>query len=434
MGEYMKLKIVLKTVQGQIINGANENQKIRKIQIDSRKVSKNDLFIAIQGKNFDGHDFIEDAIKNGANAIICEKNIDIKTNVPIIKVESTVSALGALALYNRMKYRDVKVIGITGSNGKTTTKELISLILSKNYRVLKSEKSFNNNLGIPQTLLEINDNYDFVVLEMGMNHEGEIDYLSNISLPDYGIITNIGSAHIGYLKSKRNILRAKCEIINGMNRGTLFVNGCDKYLKRIKIKDNELIKVVNRAENVCCDIDKTSFDYKDEHFIFNVPGKHLLMDVILAIEVCLHLNVPIDKIKEAILEYKTLEGRVNVIKKDNITIIDDSYNSNYESLVGSLDLLEKGYNIVVLGDILELGDKSVRIHKRINKYIKKKPISEVLLIGDYTKYIKGKHFENIGELTDYLNSIIKPNCTVLIKGSALMNLKDLKDKIKVSVF
>ena len=172
----MKLKTILKITNGKIINNVDAKEKIRKIQIDSRKVKKNDLFIAIVGKNKDGHDYINDAIKAGANAIICEKNINIETNIPIIKVTSTINALGSLALANRIKNKNIPLIAITGSCGKTTTKELISLILSKKYNVLKNEGSLNNHLGLPMTLLDLNDKYDVAVLEMGMNHENEISY------------------------------------------------------------------------------------------------------------------------------------------------------------------------------------------------------------------------------------------------------------------
>ena len=391
----MKLKTILKITNGKIINNVDAKEKIRKIQIDSRKVKKNDLFIAIVGKNKDGHDYINDAIKAGANAIICEKNINIETNIPIIKVTSTINALGSLALANRIKNKNIPLIAITGSCGKTTTKELISLILSKKYNVLKNEGSLNNHLGLPMTLLDLNDKYDVAVLEMGMNHENEISYLSNIALPNYGIITNIGSSHIGNLGSKKNILKAKMEITDGISNGILIVNGEDKYLKKVKYKN--IIKVKNDAYDLSYEFSQTTFklniDNKEYSIKFNVPGKHLIMDVLLAIKVGLLFNVEVEDIISSIDEYRAVNGRLNIILKDELTIIDDAYNSSFESLMGSLSLLnKKTHNIVILGDILELGDKSYKIHKKINKKIKKFLIEHLLLIGEYTKVINGIHW------------------------------------------
>ena len=426
----MKIKTVLKVVDGVIINNGSILSKIRKITIDTRKINKNDLFIAIKGNNFDGHDFIEEAIRKGVNAVIVEKDVLIETNIPIIKVNSTIEALGKLSKYNREKYRNIPIIAVTGSCGKTTTKELISLVLTQKYNVLKNEGSLNNHLGLPTTLLELNNKYDVAVLEMGMNHLNEISYLSNICLPDYGVITNIGTSHIGLLGNKKNIFKAKMEILDGMDNGYLIVNGMDKYLKRIKY--DKTIKVLNNITNLKCDFEKTTFtlniDNKDYDFAFNVPGKHLIIDVLIAIKVGIMFNVEIDKIIEAISKYKMIKGRVNIIKKDDLKIINDSYNSSFESLMGSLDLLNKNdYNIVVLGDILELGKHSYKIHKKIAKNIKKRPIDEILTIGTYTKVIKSNHFDNLDDLINYLNKIIKPNTTILIKGSAKMNLSKLVD-------
>lgn len=429
----MKLKTILKITNGKIINNVDAKEKIRKIQIDSRKVKKNDLFIAIVGKNKDGHDYINDAIKAGANAIICEKNINIETDIPIIKVTSTINALGSLALANRIKNKNIPLIAITGSCGKTTTKELISLILSKKYNVLKNEGSLNNHLGLPMTLLDLNDKYDVAVLEMGMNHENEISYLSNIALPNYGIITNIGSSHIGNLGSKKNILKAKMEITDGISNGILIVNGEDKYLKKVKYKN--IIKVKNDAYDLSYEFSQTTFklniDNKEYSIKFNVPGKHLIMDVLLAIKVGLLFNVEVEDIISSIDEYRAVNGRLNIILKDELTIIDDAYNSSFESLMGSLSLLnKKTHNIVILGDILELGDKSYKIHKKINKKIKKIPIEHLLLIGEYTKVINGIHFDDLDSLLNYLYKILRPDSLILIKGSAKMNLKYIVDDLK----
>lgn len=429
----MKIKTILKITNGTIINDCKEVSKIRQIQIDSRKVKKNDLFIAMKGKFQNGHDFIDDAIANGAKAIICEEDVEV-TDVPLIKVESSLNALASLALANRIKYKDIPLIAVTGSCGKTTTKELISTILSKKYRVLKNLGNYNNHLGLPQTLLKLNNSYDVAVCELGMNHPGEIEHLTNLCLPDYSIITNIGTSHIGYLKSKRNIFKAKMEILSGMSGGYLLLNNTDKYLKKVRSKKVEVVKVNNDAINVRYEVDKTSFDLNIDgklyHFTFNIPGRHIMMDILLAIKVALMFKVPVEDIVKAVGEFEAYKGRLDVVKIDEMTIIDDCYNSSYESLMGSLSLLKKDdYNVVILGDILELGKKSEKIHKKINKRMKKMPINEVLLIGDETKVMDGIHFDSIDELQEYLDNHEKKG-VFLIKASSAMDLGLISNHLK----
>jgi len=394
---------------------------INKIETNSKNVECGDLFIAIKK----GHEYIYEAIDNGAVAVITEdkKCYDCLT----INVDDTIIALGKIASYIRNLY-NIPLIAITGSCGKTTTKELISLILSLKYKVLKSEKNKNNHIGLPLTLLNLNDSYDFVVTEMGMNNKGEISYLSKICKPDYGVITNIGSAHVGNLGGIRNIYKAKMEILDGIKDGCLIVNGEDKHLKKVKYKN--IIKVNKRllnVQNIKYYFDKTEFDINDIHFIFNIPGKSLLNDLFIAIKIGLMFDISLNDMSEAIFNFKNIEGRLNILKKD-YTIIDDSYNSSYEALVNSLELLklkeEKKY--IVLGDMLELGKYSKRYHKKVNKVLNKIKNKEVLLIGNYTKYIKGKHFDRIDDIINYLSLKLSKDSILYIKGSRAMNL----DKIK----
>jgi len=230
----MNVQMINKIVNGNI--NIDYDFKINKIKTNSKEVEEGDLFIAINK----GNDYIDEAINNKASCIIIEQ--DKIVDIPTIKVESTINALGLIANYIRRQY-DIPLIAITGSNGKTTTKDLISLILSSKYNILKSEKNQNNHIGLPQTLLKLNNKYDVVVLELGMNHLNEISYLSKICLPNYGIITNIGTAHIGNLGSKKNILKAKKEILDGLN-GYLLTNNNDRYLRKIKYKN--IIKVNNK--------------------------------------------------------------------------------------------------------------------------------------------------------------------------------------------
>ncbi len=400
----------------------NTDLRINKITTNSKEVTKGDLFVAINN----GHNYIDEAIKNGATCVITMDNKHHE--VLTIHALDTKEVLYKLSMYVRNLY-NIPLIAITGSTGKTTTKDLISLILEKKYNVLKSLKNHNNNIGLPNTLLNLNDTYDVAVVEMGMNHFNEISLLSKIAKPNYAIITNIGSAHIGNLGSKKNILKAKEEILDGMDNGILLVNKKDKYLK--KIKYDNTIRVGKKSIGV-----KKIKYYKDyiefyigkTKFRFNYPFKHLLPDVFLAIQVGLLFDVDLNLISKSISEYKTEVGRLNIIK-GKYTIIDDSYNSSYEALIGALSKLkhERNHKIIILGDILELGNFSYKYHKKINKYLKKIRNKEVLLIGEYTKNINGVHFETVESINKYLRKRNIDNSIIYIKGSRKMNL----DKIKI---
>ena len=298
----MYLKDIFKLIGGNLYSDV----KVNKIKTNSKEISEGDLFIAINS----GHDYIIDAINNGASAIISEK--DFNYDIPKIIVNSTIESLGKIAKYIRSSY-NIPLIAITGSVGKTTTKELIYSILSEKYKVLKSLKNQNNHIGLPLTLFNLDATYDVIVVELGMNHFNEISYLSQICKPDYAIITNIGSAHIGNLGSKKNILKAKLEILDGLNNGYLIVNKNDKYLKKlkypniIKVNDKTLkVKNLNIGKNVTFDID-------DVHFIFN-SYSHLLDNVFIAIKIGLMFDIDLKTISEVIKKYQNIEGRLNIIK------------------------------------------------------------------------------------------------------------------------
>lgn len=408
----------------EILNLLNYKQEkdiiINKFETNSKFVEKDDCFIAINN----GHKYVKEAIKNGAKVVIVSNNKEY--DCLTVNVNDTVLALKIISKYIRNLY-DIPLIAITGSCGKTTTKELIYYILSNKYNVLKSEKNYNNHIGLPLTLLKLNDSYEVVVVEMGMNHKNEIKYLSDIAKPNYGIITNIGSAHIGNLGSKKNILNAKLEILNGLN-GILLVNKNDKYLNKVKYSD--IIKVSDKllnVKNIKYFLNRTEFDIDNTHFVFNMPGKLVLNDLFIAIKIGLLFNVDIEDICKSVNNFKNISGRLNIVSTD-ITVIDDSYNSNYEALINSLEILKSNHQhkIIILGDMLELGKFSKKYHKKINSYLKKIKNKDVLLLGEYTKYIKGVHFKSIEDINNYLKKHIKKEDIIYIKGSRKMNL----DKIK----
>lgn len=427
----MNIDVLLNIIDGKYLNEGIK-RKINDIKIDSRKINRNDAFVALIGTNFDGHDFIKEVLKRKPSVIIVCKKIDITTKVPIILVEDTYDALIKIGSFFRCKY-DIPVVAVTGSVGKTTTKEIISDILSKKYKVLKSEKNYNNHIGIPLALSKLNNNYDVCVLEMGMNHLGEISKLSKMVKPNVGVITNIGTSHIGNLGSKKNILKAKMEIIDGIEEGMLVVNGKDKLLK--KIKHHNILKCGKKLKPYDVRVsDKVSFklliNNEVHKFHYNSPSKNIIMDFIIAIQIGLLFNVEIEDIKDALINYKMPEARMDIIVKNTTKIINDCYNASLESTIASISVLkyEKSKKIVILGDILELGKYTTKIHQYLGKHLRKLKNTDILLIGENIKNIKGenyKYFNNNQELINYLSNLNLDNTTILIKGSRRMRLEEI---------
>lgn len=432
----MTIKEIIKITHGKIISGEKTNKEVGKICIDSRIIEPNDIFITLKGNKTDGTNYIKEAIKR-ASLIITNKKIKLENNTPIIKVKNTKKVLQQIGIYNRKKYIDKPVIAITGSVGKTTTKELISEIFKTKYNILKTEGNMNNEIGVPITLSKINKNHDIIILELGMNHLKEIEKLSKMCRPQTAIITNIGTSHIGNLKTQENILKAKLEITKYLNKGNLIINGTDFYLN--KIKENKKYSIIKTDEKIISNIiknDKLYFDIKlknKTHKIeFNIPNKYLIENILLAIKTAQIYEIPINNIITAINNFKSQNKRTNIIKlENNITLIDDTYNASLESIKSALSLLEeKNENIIILGDVLELGEHAEKIHKEIEQELKKTKRKEILTVGENTKTIQiSKHFNNNQEIIEYLKNKNLKDKTILIKGSRGMHLEEIKDYI-----
>ena len=428
----MNIEEIYKISDGIIINGKIDNKIINDVQIDSRKVKKNSLFICIKGKNDDGHNYIEKVLKKSI-CIIVEKDIKVKSNTLIIKVENTLDFLYKLGLYIRNKYINVPLIAVTGSVGKTTTKELLVHILKNKYNILYSKGNNNNNIGIPLTLTQYK-NENLIILELGMNHLKEIEKLSNMVKPNTSIITNIGSSHIGNLGSKRNIYKAKLEIIKGMNKGNLVLNINDKYLKKYKNKSLNIYYNDFEIKNVLCS-NKLYFtliyDKKEYNIKFNIPNISLIDNISLVIKTCLLYKIDMKDIISNLETFQTLEGRNKYIYLNNVTLIDDCYNASYESIISSVNALKNKESIIILGDILELGKYSKKIHKKLGKTIKKN--KNILTVGKNmkitSKYCNGINFNNNKELINYLNKMDLKNKYILLKGSRGMHLEEVKKYI-----
>ena len=446
---------VVKAVSGTVLHNVDIfGAKIYGVTIDSRKDTFSGLFIPLKGERNDGHDFITQAFKNGAVCSFTEYESDDIPGKILIKVDSTNEALKRLAEYY-MTLFSIPVVAITGSSGKTTTKELIASVLAMKYKVLKTEGNFNNEIGLPLTVFGIDDSTECAVLEMGMNHAGEIHNLSKIGKPDICIITNIGVAHIMNLGSREGILKAKSEIFDYMKpNGLAVLNGGDTMLAAVKPRLKNVVTFGFGDENevyaddvVSKGLDGVSFVLKSEGVSSPINmktfGKHAVLNALAAALVGLKLEVPIADIKKSLEEFDPPAMRSSVIKglDNKLTIINDAYNANPDSVCAAIDVLAevKGIRACVLGDMGELGDFSESMHKEVGEHVAKACIERVVCVGDDDK--AGKIYEAVSlvyreyfdrfvyyfatqdEMLEKLSNIICEGDTVWVKASRSAGLE-----------
>lgn len=445
----MLVKEIMEATSGQLISGSREDE-ITHFTQDSRACQKGSMYIPLIGANHDGHDFIPSAFEHGASAIITQKRIDAPDK-DVILVKDTLKALGDMARYVREK-SNALVVGITGSVGKTSTKDMIYSVVSQKYRALKTLGNYNNNIGLPLTILRYT-NEEAMVIEMGMNHLGEIDYLTHIAMPDVAAITNVGTAHIGEVGSRDNILKAKMEITHGLKKGgVLVVNHDNDKLATVKEKDYHLMTIgiddpaMLKAEDVKLDENGSSFSLVHEgtRYVVRVPvaGKHFVYNALVAIACGLSLNISMDDCIKGVENFELTKNRADRLTlKDGITLYDGTYNANLDSMKASIAVLAQhtGRRIAVLGDMLELGDYEEALHREVGKALCEKNIDLTLAVGKASEYIidevkkngrAGYHFNSNEELEDALMSMLKPHDTILVKASNGMHLKDIVEKLK----
>ncbi|KAB3538593.1 UDP-N-acetylmuramoyl-tripeptide--D-alanyl-D-alanine ligase [Alkaliphilus pronyensis] len=444
---------ICKACNGSIISyGKTETAK--GVSTDTRAIEKDMLFVPLVGERFDGHTFIKEAQKRGASGALVEggKAIDTKEyeDFYLIQVKDTPTALSNLSKYFRDKFK-IPFIGVTGSTGKTSTKDMIASVLSSKFSVLKTIGNFNNHIGLPLTLFNLEEHHQFAVLEMGMSALGEISNLVKIVKPEIGVITNIGMSHIEHLGSKANIMKAKMEITEYMNEGNyLLVNGDDEYLQNLKgidtpyekvffglSKDNDFYPIEVNQDNGY----NITIAFEGENYIFNLPqyGIHNVYNGLAAIWIGKHYGVSPSEIQKAFNDYSPTKMRMEIIEINNYRIINDAYNANPDSMKAAIDVvsnLKGGRRIAVLGNMLEMGKFSEEGHRIVGSYLAKSKANMLITVGKDAAWIAKEVIKGNSNIDTYivnsnkeayekLSALIQADDIILIKGSRGMQMEEI---------
>lgn len=423
-----KLFLVLDNLLG--IREQLNLDKIENVIMDSRKVQKGDLFFAINN----GNKYINEVLEKGASIVVADNYLGDDKRV--FKVSNTVEFMQKFA----KEYREalgLKVIAITGSNGKTTTKDMVYSVLSKKYRTKKTEGNYNNHIGLPFTILQLEEKDEVVVLEMGMSGFGEIDLLSSIAKPDIGVITNIGDSHLEFLKTRENVFKAKTELLNYISPENTYIIGDDFYLKNVagnKIGFNGENNFV--IEDFIDSNDGMSFKIEDSGYTLNLNGKHNVLNAGMAIAIGKRFDLTSEEIKEGLKNLHLTPMRFQKIEKEDLIYINDAYNASPISMEYSLNTFDKLYNnmkkIVVLGDMLELGEKEIEFHREIIEKALSIKCDKIYLYGERMKKAydllekndKIRCFNNKEDIVKLIANEIE-KIAVLLKGSRGMKLEEI---------
>jgi len=412
-------------------------EECENISTDSRFITKNNLFFALKGDNFDGNDYALEALKKGAKyAIIDDQSLD---NPRFIKVENALKSLQSLSAFHRSKLINTTIIAITGSNGKTTSKELINSVLSFGNKTNSTIGNLNNHIGVPLTLLGIKETSKFAIVEMGANHIKEISFLTNLVKPDIGYITNFGKAHLEGFGDLNGVIKGKTELYDWLlkNNRIILINNDDVIQDKFK-NDKSITFGINRKShyNFTKSTIKNyiSISYKNTEINSLLIGDYNSSNIGAAIALGLNFKIPIQNIKKAIESYTPKNNRSQIIKKNNRKIILDAYNANPSSMLAAIDsfLNIEGSKAIILGDMFELGEESSSLHLEIINYCLKSKINKIYLIGNEFYNEKKEETESIffktkSDFKKYLESHpIKEN-NILIKGSRAMRMEEIAD-------
>ncbi len=443
---------ILKAAEGSLICG-DENCRINAVTTDSRKAEKGMLFIPLAGERFDGHDFINRAASGGVSAVITHKPVAPIDGVSIVKVDDTLKAMQDIAAYYKSLF-DIPTVGLTGSVGKTTTKDMLAAVLGTKYNTLKTQGNFNNEIGLPLTVFGLDDEYEAAVLEMGMSGFGEIHRLARVAQHDTAVITNIGMSHIEKLGSRDGIFKAKLEIIDFFNENnTLIVNGDDEYLKNV----GNIVKcktVMFGIDNKDCDVTAHSIEVLGENGVrFSVKvgqkeygvhirqaGIHNVYNALAAVCVGMRYDVPMDKIIYGLENFEPTAMRMSIERYGGVTVINDCYNASPASMEAALKVLadmDRGRKVAVLGDMLEMGSFAPEAHRNVGVFAANTGADILVAVGKNAKHIAdgalsaGMDRHSVLEMNETdlaaenINSIVMNGDAVLVKASRGMKFEKI---------
>ena len=454
------IKDIIEKCNGKLIQG-NENLPFDKLCKDTRILNKGEIYLGIQGENFNGSTLYEQALEKGAIACILQ-DVEVSNEVlkkypdaTIVLVENTVKCLQELAEYKR-SICNIPVVAITGSVGKTSTKDMVASVLAQKYKVLKTQGNYNNEIGMPLTVLSLKDE-EIMVLEMGMNSFGEISLLSKIAKPDVAVITNIGTAHIGLLGSRQNILKAKLEILDGLKEnGTIVINYDNDLLNNWYEKEKGKYNIITYGtQNGSMVLGKNAVFHEngtdceavinEKEYKVHIPvgGEHFVSNSLCALSIAKIFEIPIEKALKGIENFELTKKRMEIKQaKCGAMVINDCYNANYDSMKAALDYLGKLPNtpkIAVLGDMLELGEYSQTLHERVGEVVAENKIDILICVGNESKNIlktaeKGGiknvfHCNTNEEAIDILNKELNKDGVVLLKASNGLKFTEICDAI-----
>ncbi len=417
-----------------------EENTLFEISTDTRKIKKGDVYLPLRGENFDGHNFIDKAVSGGALGYFTQDRHKINKDAKfIIYIKNSLVAYLELAKYIRNKINPY-VIALTGSCGKTTTKEMLYSVFSTQFKTHKTELNHNNEIGLCQTMFNMPSDTEVCIIEMGMRSLGEIELLSNYSNPDMGIISNIGSAHLERLGTLKNIAIAKCEITKNLKKEGVFIGvDCPRLKENLNYDGNKIFTSYDDAKNIEISIDKTTFEYKGEKYELNQAGEYNVSNAILVIEAALYKGISKENIKKGLLNYKSIEKRWEKTTIKNLTFINDSYNANPESMNAVLKTFLSIYQrpiVLVLGDMGELGKDEIMYHKQIGEFLSNYSGIKLLTVGNLARHIarnttvESIEFENNEECAKYINQTIKEPCVILLKASRFMKFEQIIEMVK----
>lgn len=446
---------ILVATNGRLISG-NTNDTITSVCIDSRKVTKGALFVPLIGEKTDGHEYIQSAFESGARVSFCQSDrLADAGGGAIIEVDSTLDALQKLAKYYRSKF-SIPFIGVSGSVGKTTTKEMIATVLSENLKVLKTEGNYNGQIGLPMTIFNLDDTHEAAVLEMGVSKFGEMEKLADIANIDIAVITNIGLSHIENFKDMKNTCSEKLKMIKKDN-GVLLLNGDSPVLAEAKL-ENSTQKIIffgmngsypYKFEDISFHSADTEFTLVTSNFkdtvIIPCLGMHNVYNALAAIGVAVELGIHFEDVKRGLTKFKNVGMRQQIFNLKDIVLVDDSYNASPDSVKSSAKILRninsEGKNILVIADMLELGARSKEIHFDTGRYIALEGVDVLITIGTNAKYLsdgalsvksdlQSYHCDENKEAFEILKNILEKNDKVLVKGSRGMHTDEISAQIK----